>query len=510
MKIFFGLIACFCMAVTNLHSQSVSNSSKEKFIAEFDTYIREVLKNTDIPAIGISILSGGKPVFIKTYGYANKEAGIKADNNTLFYIASSTKSFTALAAALLDKEGKIRLDEPMDKYMGSLKFRNPVPAGQITIKHLLTHTAGLTNEALGFRMAFSGDIKDNEIDHVFTGAMTYTDTMFNKYNYDNLGYNIYAVLLRNYLKHNWKDVLATKIFRPLGMNHTTSYMSEAVKKGWHVAAPYQAIGNNGAVLTNLPKQDNNLQSAGGIFSSPNDLAKWIEVNMNKGKIDGRQVFAKEIIEKCQVGYATVERTMQPFTGSSRYGLGWIIGDYKKEKVIYHFGGFPGYSGHISFMPDKKIGVAITTNESIMGSRVATVLATFAYDWWLNEHGMDTIYEKKKNELKQMYEGYKRASAKDIEVKSKRPSKLSLPLTDYTGEFTNEFCGTIRIFVKEAVLHAAIGNMQSSGTHFTQEETIRVELIPGSGQVIKFIKDERNSITKLVYNNFEFSRKSNKD
>ncbi len=498
------------MAVTNLYSQSNNHTSKEKFAAEFDAYIQEVLKNTDIPAIGISILSGGKPVFIKTYGYANKEAGIKADNNTLFYIASSTKSFTALAAALLDKEGKIKLDDPMNKYMGSLKFKNPIPAEQITIKHLLTHTAGLTNGALGFRMAFSGDIKDNEIDHVFTDAMIYTDTMFNKYIYDNLGYNIYTVLLRKYLNLNWQDLLATKIFKPAGMNHTTSYMSEAVRKGWTVAAPYQAIGNNGAVLTNLPKQDNNLQSAGGIFSSPNDLARWIEVNMNKGKIDGRQVFAQEIIEKCQTGYASVERTMQPFTGSSQYGLGWIIGDYKKEKVIYHFGGFPGYSGHISFMPDKKIGVAITTNESIMGSRLATVLATFAYDWWLNEQGMDSIYKGKKNELKKMYEGYKGASAKDIETKSKRPSKLSLPLAAYTGEFTNEFGGTMKIIVKEAVLNAVLGNMQSSSTHFTHEESIRVELIPGSGQVIEFIKDKNNSITKLIYNDLEFIKMSNKD
>ncbi|MGF2414042.1 MAG: serine hydrolase domain-containing protein, partial [Ferruginibacter sp.] len=469
------------MATTNLYSQSVSKSSKQKFIAEFDAYIQEVLKNTDIPAIGISILSGGKPVFVKTYGYANKEAGIKADNNTLFYIASSTKSFTALSAALLEEEGKIQLNEPIDKYLGSLKFNNLIPVRQITIKHLLTHTSGLSNDALGFRMAYSGDIKDKEIDHVFTGAMTYTDTMFNQYNYSNLGYNIYAVLLRTYLKLNWKDVIATKILKPLGMTHTTSYMSEALKNGWIVAAPYQAVGYNGAVLTNLPKQDNNLQSAGGIFSSPKDLAKWLEVNMNTGKINGRQVFAKETIEKCQTGYAFVERTLQPFTGLSQYGLGWIIGEYKKEKVIYHFGGFPGYTGHISFMPDKKIGVAVTTNESTMGARVATVLATFAYDWWLNEKGKDTIYERKKNELKQMYEGFKKASAKGIEDKAKRASKLSLPLTEYTGEFANEFFGTMKIFLNDSVLSAAIGNMQSSSTYFTEEESIRVELIPGTGE-----------------------------
>ncbi len=71
MKTIFGLITFFSVVLTNLYSQPISNLSKEKFAAEFDAYIQEVLKNTDIPAIGISILSGGKPVFVKSYGYAD-------------------------------------------------------------------------------------------------------------------------------------------------------------------------------------------------------------------------------------------------------------------------------------------------------------------------------------------------------------------------------------------------------------------------------------------------------
>jgi CubicO group peptidase (beta-lactamase class C family) len=491
------------LTVSNLYSQPVTKSNKKLFAAEFNTYIQKVLKSFDIPAVGIAILSDGKPVFVKTYGIADIENGIKADNNTLFYIASSTKSFTSLAAALLDKEEKIKLNDPVSKYLGKLEFRNNIPVQQITVKHLLTHCSGLTNDPLTFRMAYSGEIKNTEIDAAFSGAMIYTDSMFNKYKYDNLGYNIYAVLLRQHLNKSWKDLLSEKIFTPLKMYHTTTHVSEAKIKGWNIVVPYLATGFKGAQPTGLPKKDNNLQSAGGIFSSPNDLAVWLEVNINKGKLGQKKIFPKEVIEKCQTGYTSVTRTIPPFTGLSQYGLGWVIGTYKKETVIYHFGGFPGYSGHISFMPGKKIGVAIVTNEGNAGSRVAALLATYAYDWWLRTGGMDTIYPKKEKELIESYEAFKKNSNKSIEERANRPSKLSLPDTAYEGVYKNEFMGEMRIFVKNNNLHAAIGNMESASTFFTENESIRVELIPGSGEVILFSKNGANKVLKLVYNNFEF-------
>ena len=68
------------------------------------------------------------------------------------------------------------------------------------------------------------------------------------------------------------------------------------------------------------------------------------------------IFPEDIIQKCQTGYTKTRRDQAPFVGDGEYGLGWQIGKYKNEKVIYHHGGFPGYRSHISFMPDKKIAV----------------------------------------------------------------------------------------------------------------------------------------------------------
>jgi CubicO group peptidase (beta-lactamase class C family) len=87
------------------------------------------------------VIKDDKPIFLRAYGMADKEAGIKADTDTLYYIASSTKSFTALAAAMLDQEGKIKFSDPVTKYTPGIRFKNDIP-DKITIRDLLTHTSG--------------------------------------------------------------------------------------------------------------------------------------------------------------------------------------------------------------------------------------------------------------------------------------------------------------------------------------------------------------------------------
>jgi CubicO group peptidase (beta-lactamase class C family) len=96
-----------------------------------------------------------------------------------------------------------------------------------------------------------------------------------------------------------------------------------------------------------------MQSAGGIFASISDIGRWLEMNMNDGKLDGKQVVPGDIVRAVHTGYTQTNRNIPPFLGNGEYGLGWQIGKYRDDKVIYHHGGFTGYRSHISYMPDKK-------------------------------------------------------------------------------------------------------------------------------------------------------------
>src|SRR5436190_16519776 len=97
----------------------------KQFETAYDVYIRTTLdKIPDIPGVAVVVVKDDKPIFLKAYGMAHREAGVKATTDTLWYIASSTKSFTALAAALLDREGTMRFADSITKYTVGLDLKN--------------------------------------------------------------------------------------------------------------------------------------------------------------------------------------------------------------------------------------------------------------------------------------------------------------------------------------------------------------------------------------------------
>src|SRR5256714_2828611 len=341
-------------------AQTLGPATEKDCLAAYDAQIRKTIATfPDLPGIAIVVIKDDRPIFVRAYGMADKEAGIKADRDTLFYIASSTKSFTALTAAMLDKEGKIKLSDPVTKYTPGIRFKNEIP-DKVTIRDLLTHTSGLRNVPLMNRLAFTGQIDQREIDHVFAEGTSFNDANFGKYNYTNLGYNIYGLALHYHLNKKWQDLLQERIFAPAGLKHTTAYVSKARAKKFKIAAPYvidtDATDAGKMVRSRLEKTDENMQSAGGIFMSISDLGRWLNLNMNGGKLDGKQVVRADLIREAQTGYTKSTRNEPPFSSDGEYGLGWQIGTYRNEKGIYHHGGYPGYRSHGSFMPEERIAV----------------------------------------------------------------------------------------------------------------------------------------------------------
>ena len=502
------LVALLLNSVCTFAQQQITRDPKD-FSENYDSYIRKSLECfPDIPGIVIVVIKDDKPIFLKAYGMADREAGIKADTDTLFYIASSTKAFTALAAAMLDREGKIKLSDPITKYATGINFKNQIP-DKVTVRDLLTHTSGLRNDPLVVRLAYTGQIDRREIDNVFAQATTYTEDRYGKYAYDNLGYNIYGLLLQNSLNIKWQDLLQDRVFDPAGLKHTTARISKARAKKWNVAAPYILDSSSDKVIRSvLEKTDENMQSAGGIFMSISDLGRWINLNMNNGKLDGKQIFPAELFHTVHTGYTKSTRNEPPFSGDGEYGLGWQIGKYRAERVIYHHGGFAGYRSHVSYMPDKKIGVGILVNNDLVGGRAADMLAVYAYDWWLNTENLEAVYAKQLDDFAKAYEtrrGQVHAAALD---RAKRTWQLSKPLADYAGRYVNEILGTFEIAAKENALVVRMGKMNTVSTPYTEKDTIRVEMIPGgNGEVIRFNKNAEDKIVSLVYNGATFTKVS---
>ena len=491
-------------------AQTPPAPSAKDFIAAYDAQIRKTLEAfPDLPGLAIVVIREDEPIFVRGYGMADREAGIKADADTLYYTGSSTKSFTALAAAMLDKEGKIKLSDPVTKYTGGVHFKNEIP-DKVTIRNLLTHTSGLRNSPLVNRLAYSGQIDQRDIDRVFAEGTTFNDANFGKYAYTNLGYNIYGLALHYHLKKKWQDVLQERIFGPAGLDHTTAYASRARAKKYGIAAPYvvdtDAANAGKMVRSQLEKTDENMQSAGGMFMSVSDLGRWLNLNMNDGKLGKKQIVPVEIMRTVHTGYTASTRNEPPFSGDGEYGLGWQIGKYRNEKVIYHHGGYPGYRTHVSFMPDKRIAVGVMVNNDALGGRLADMLAAYAYDWWLRTENFEADYNKQLQETVTGYERTKKGIAAEAEQRAKREWQLTRPFSDYAGKYNNDLLGTFEIVAREKSLAVRLGNMNAVATPFTQKDTIRVVMLPGgNGEVIGFIMNTEGEVSSLNYGGFTFTK-----
>jgi len=486
-------------------TQTGKQISEEEFAAELDAYIRRTMEAVpELPSVGIVVVKDDRPIFIRAYGLANRETGTKADADTLYYIASSTKSYMALAAALLDREGKIKLNDPVTKYARGVSFKSPIPEN-VTVRDLLTHTSALRNSPLTWRMAFSGEIDDRDMIRVLADGTSYSEQNYGKYSYTNLGYNFYALLLKQSLGRKWQEVLQEKVFKPLGLKHTSAYVSKMRTAKFTLAEGYIFSPAAQAVTRSpIDKQDNNMQSAGGIFTSLTDLGRWLSVNMNNGRVSGKQVLPTEVMQAVHTGYTDTSREEGPFTGAGKYGLGWQIGRYRDENIVYHFGGFPGWSSHISYMPEKKVGVAVMINESTAGGRIGHLLATYVYDRFLGKETSEA-YTKQLKDLVGQYGKMKQAQIASVRQRASRTSQLTRPLADYAGRYSNELMGNIDIVVEKNTLGVRMGYIHAVSTPFTEKDTIRVEMTPGQGEVIKFDANTDGRVDSLSYAGVTFKK-----
>jgi CubicO group peptidase (beta-lactamase class C family) len=490
-------------------AQTDGRAAKD-FTAAYDAQIRKTIEAfPDLPGIAVVVIKDDKPIFVRAFGMADKEAGVKADTDTLYYIASSTKSFTALAAAMLDQEGKIKFSDPVVKYTTGIHFKNDIPE-KITIRDLLTHTSGLRNGALMNRFAFTGQIDQREVDHVFAEGTTLNDANFGKYAYTNLGYNIYGLALHYHLHKKWQDLLQERVFGPAGLKHTTAYVSQARAKKFKIAAPY-VVSTDGVdagkmVRSQLEKTDENMQSAGGIFMSISDLGRWLNVNMNDGNLGGKQVFAADLMRRAHIGYTKSTRNEPPFSADGEYGLGWQIGMYRNTKVIYHHGGYPGYRSHVSFLPDKRLAVGVLVNNDLLGGRLADLWAAYAYDWWLGTENFEADYAKEIDQTVKVFQNRTQGIAAEAAQRAKREWQLTKPFTDYAGKYSNDLLGTIDIVAKEKALAVRMGYMNTVATPFTEKDTIRVVMLPGgNGEVIGFAKNAEGNIVSLNFSGAVFTK-----
>jgi CubicO group peptidase (beta-lactamase class C family) len=459
------------------YPSTTSTSSTTSTTSGLDSTLADIFALDLAPGMSIAVVRDTQVIYAKGFGWADVDAQRPVTPETIFYIASTTKSFTGLAAVLLDEQGRLDLDAPLSRYLPTATLQAPLNPDSITLRALLSHTHGIDNDGpIVFRTAFSGEHTNDRL--IALLASHPPAKTGRAYEYGNIGYNIAALAMDATTGESWREVLQRTIFQPLGMASTSAYVSRMPRE--RLAQPYRRE-PTGFARAPYNKGDANMQAAGGLVSSAVDMARWLEAHINGGVVDGRRVFPATAMAETHRRQATVSANVRGLALNG-YGFGWQIGTLGADTILTHGGGFLGFSTSMSFMPQRRIGVIVMTNENGTGSALAELAARAAYSRLISGKGFspDSLAR-----IRTEAEGFRERVAADRARRAARPQTLPFPLEAYAGSYENELYGRVVFSVVSGKLEARAGQAWSAVEVFDgAQNALRVELT-GSGQVARF-------------------------
>ncbi|NEX91398.1 serine hydrolase domain-containing protein [Caulobacter sp. 17J65-9] len=478
-------------------------ADRDRFGRDLDAFVTRALERTEaVPGLAIAVVDGQGTVKTAGYGLADVEARTPATARTPFYIASSTKSFTALAVAAMAERAELDLDAPLSRWAPGSRIA-PEFADKVSLSDLLSHRSGLQNDALAFRLAYSGDWSDKGLWALTGETRANADAPYGTFSYTNTGYNLATVLLQHRFHRDWSALVENEVLDPLGMTHTTADV-ERVRRTSGVAWGYLGLRAGEPQRAYLQKSDATMHSAGGLVSTADDMALWLEAQVNDGVVHGRRVFPAGLIASTHVPRAEQNTTFGAYTRTG-YGLGWQVGRYRDDLLIHHFGNFAGSRAHVSLMPERRLGVAVMVNEDAVAGELADLVANYVYDWFAGRPDLEAVYDAELTRLAERRDARRKALAQGREARLQRPRQLSLPDAAYAGTYVSPAMGTMKVRATPDGLELSIGLQHALAEPFTAPESVRVELTPLRGEPVVFGLADGKPKT-LTYAGYTFTRR----
>lgn len=407
--------------------------------AAIDAYIANAVQAFDQPGLAVGVVKDGKLVWSKGYGKLDLAKPEPVTPNSVFYLASISKAFTACAIGLLADEGKLSFDDPVRKHLPAFSTPDPYVTEHFLVRDLLCHRSGwitFDGDLLWYGTKYSQEeILARHANEAFTFEFR------NEFGYSNLMFIAAAQLIEHVSGMSWDRFLTTRIIEPLGMARTRVETAELagltdvamphVRKGQDPKAPqksmaYQALqGADGAC---------------GVLSSVEDLAKWDAMWANEGRVGDRPFLS-------EASFAAITSNHLPMGGNrDGAGLGWFLRTQYNEKVITHSGGMPGFILNHAVVPNKDLAVIALGNGESGCVFAATSKLLDAY-----------LGDGKADPVARMIAGNKAAKAEDSTRVAQRTSartmktKPGLPLGSYAGTYTDKIYGDAVIAMKDGAL-----------------------------------------------------------
>ena len=434
------------------------------------------------PALGIAVTMDGRTIYARSLGMADVTAGVPADDHTLWYIASTSKSLTGFGVSLLAQQGKLRFEDPITRLLPRAKWNPAVHAESLTLAHFLSHTHGIDDNAVVQSAAFTGAIPEDRWPELIAvaGPRPTRDLV-----YSNFGYNVAAMVIDAVQPEGWRRYLEQNVYLPAGMRETYARVTGLDPK--RIAKPHDFRADGRYVTQPFFKTDATMNAAGGHLATLNDLARWTIVQMDSGMIDGKRVFPAEAVALSHRLIAKQTRDpLKRFAYFDRegWGAGWDLGAYEGERMVSRFGSYHTTRSHLSFLPGRRIGVVAMSSGG--PSVVTDIVAAFVYELEAGRPDARARAEERLADVRtRMAAARQNVAAQDSVRAARQLVPLGRPLADFAGSYQDPSYGTLTFTLQGGRLAYRWGALYGPAEIFdATKEQLRIE-IAGSGTVVAF-------------------------
>ncbi|GIN20078.1 serine hydrolase domain-containing protein [Siminovitchia fordii] len=325
------------------------SDSKSAAIQEL---LDDACRISGVPGMSISILADDE-VFYFSSGYADREKGLAASENTLYELASVSKAFTGMGILLLEEQGLLSMTDPVQKYLPwfTLKYQGkPVDMQSLTLNNFLHHTSGLTNIShtiYNIPQGNTPDMLQKTVEMLVEAELAFPPG--EQYNYGTVNYDVLGLVIEIVSRQSYEDFMREQVFQPLGLHQTYVYKEDAQATGqlaqgyrssFFMTTPFKAPDYAG----NKP--------AGYIISNTKDMARWMGIQM--GIVQDIPEIFHTVIEKSHQGDMSVSAVNDMY-----YAAGWSVN--ADQTIIEHTGGNPNFKTQVAILPNERTAVSLLSN-----------------------------------------------------------------------------------------------------------------------------------------------------
>lgn len=349
----------------------------EKALAQFDKKMNQTMKEQHLPGAAVAVVSKNQILYLKTFGVKKVGTGDQITPSTLFQLASLSKPINATLVAVLQKQGKLTFDEPVNDILPDFKSRNS--KNPLKINHLLSHSTGISSS--GYNELIEHNVPREQIVTKLQNARAVAPPG-KQFAYHNAMYGLIEDVITKVSHKSYMRTMKEDLFIPFGMK-SASLGYQAL-----LAAPdkaYPHVKNNRGRYVPAEKYSQGyyaFSAAGGVNASLQDMISFLQVYLGKpnsvlSQKDLRQLTAPFVKNPRAV---IISQERKGKIHDTYYGMGWQSMIYGKEKVLYHSGHLKGFRHFMGFIEDD-VGIIILTNAD---KKHASKLALNFFSYYLGK------------------------------------------------------------------------------------------------------------------------------